>query len=1088
MKTLRRALSLLALGAMGLASANAQSLEAITAHFAQPPDSAKPWVWWHWMNGNISAEGITKDLEALKTAGFGGVVLFEESDRIPPGSVVNMSPEHLALVAHAGRECARLHLDFAFQNCPGWSSTGGPWITPEQAMKHVTWSEQTVEGGKTVDLALERPSTVVRPFKDLGPPSRYAEHDYYRDVAVLAFPSPKNPAWRLTDWEKKMDYLTGYNLRDERDGAGAGAVIDKHAIIVLTDQMDANGHLRWTPPAGAWTIVRFGYTLTEHTNRAAPTTGTGLEADKFSREAVDFHWAHFEDKVLAAAGSSGKSPVTAILTDSYEPLTQTWTPKLPEEFQRRRAYELFPYLLCLTGRPVGSVEESERFLWDYRRTLADLMADNYYGELARKSHERGLAFGTEGYGYYGTLFDDFQVATEADIPMGEFWAGVIKWHHWSGKIAASAADIFGRHLVGAEAYTAGNDMAAWRWHPYTLKAQGDYFFCRGVTRFYIQASAHQPWDDRIRPGMTMGPNGIQMNRNNTWFAQSRDWVAYLARSQYVLQQGQLVTDIYYDYGDNAPGTMRPNASVADKGPKGVPWSLDVDVSPAVWTALPAGRDFHVGNGSVIERMRVNARGELELPNGQTYQLLLLPDDDRMRLDQLEKIASLVEAGATVVGPRPVKSPSLQDRGQDDRIKALAQRLWADIDGKSVTSHPTGKGAVYYGVGLEEVLRRKRLPPDFEYHGIAATGAKTESAPRLDYLHRRLPDGEVYFVSNQRNEPASVECVFRARSELPLLLHPETGAMEPATVWHALPDGRAAVDLNLAPAESCFVVFRPSMKATPVSFTTFAHDGHAVTDPGEATIAVQAQSTTVTAFVAGAYTATELRGAQRKATVSALPAALDLSDAWQVAFPAGWGAPAAAVFPRLASFTENAEAGIKYFSGTATYTRSFELPAEGIAAGRRAVLDLGDVQVIAELAVNGRDCGILWKPPFRRDITTALRPGHNTVTVKVTNLWRNRLIGDAKTTGFSAAAAARMLDPMLAGNTKAVQSAGKNKPAPPGEEFYVIPDWVRKGEANPDPRVFTFTPFAFLTGETPLVPSGLIGPVHLVWGQTVPLNE
>lgn len=1054
----------------------------LVERFQSPPDTAKPWVWWHWMNGNISREGITKDLEALRAIGVGGVVLFEESDRIAPGPVRYLSAEHFALIEHAGAECTRLGLRFGFQNCPGWSSSGGPWVTPDLAMKHVTWSEQRITGGRRHSLRLERPSTRVRPYADLGPPKRYGFHDYYRDIAVIAFPTPALPDWRLDDWQKKMGYLAGHHLRDMRSGVPAGAVIDPQSIVDLSDLLQPDGRLDWEVPGGIWTVLRFGYALTEHQNREAPTTGaTGLEIDKLSRIAADHHWEHFVDKVIATANRHGGSPMDTVMIDSYEPLTQTWTPSMREDFKRLRGYDPAPYYLCLTGRVIGSVDQTERFLWDYRRTLADLMAQNYYGYFSEKARARGLSFASEGYGYYGTFFDDFQVATHSDIPMGEFWAGVIKWHHWSGKIAASAADVAGRHIVGAEAFTTGNEMSAWRWHPYTLKAQGDYFFCRGVNRFYFQASAHQPWADHIKPGMTMGPNGIQMNRNNTWFTQSHGWLNYLARSQYLLQQGQLVADFFYCYGNHAPATMRPVSSVSDQGPKGVPWGVDVDVSPDMWTPLPTGWDFHVGNGSVVHQMSVNECGQLVLPTGQIYQVLLLPDDDRMELAFLEQLARLVEAGATLLGPRPTRSPTLVGALDDDeRIRELAARLWGDIDGKSVTSHRHGKGIVHFGVTLEDIQAGQGRARDFEYRAVN----ESVSSLKLDYTHRRLDGLQYYFVSNQRNAPASAECIFRSGRGRPELWRPETGEIRPVPLGRTLPDGRVAVILQFAPAESYFVVFKDD--TAPLLASDFTRNGRTVASANTARLQVEAHLAKALVFEPGHYEIVAADGRRSAASVDRIPSPLDLSSGWEVSFPRALNAPANSMFVQLASLTEHPIEGIRHFSGTVTYRKTFRLEHGLLTKDDVAELDLGDVQVIAELEVNGRDFGILWKPPFRRDITNALRPGANTITVKVTNLWRNRLIGAAKIAGFTGKDQAKLIDQMLAGHTK-LTALGESQGPGASDEFYPIPDWVWAGQPNPDPRLHTFTVFTFLHSETPLVPSGLIGPVRLEWGRKVELK-
>jgi len=1042
------------------ATAPAETLDRLATGFREPPDSAKPHLWWHWMNGNVSRSGITKDLEAMKAVGVGGVVLFEEADRIAPGPIRYGSDEHFALIGHSIRESDRLGLNFAFMNGPGWSSTGGPWITPDQAMKHLTWSTEQVEGGNSVVVHLARPTTLVRPYPELGPPARYPKHyDYYRDVAVLAFPTPPAPGWRLDDWKEKADFRTADRLREQRTPMPPGAAIDEKSIVNLSARMRADGTLDWVAPPGSWTVMRFGYTLTEHANRVGPTNGgTGLECDKLSREAVDFHWNAFIAKVL---GSAPNKHIYGIMIDSYEPLTQTWTPRMPEDFKKLRSYDLLPFLPCLTGRVVGNVEQSERFLWDWRRTLADLVAKNYYGRFEEKCRERGIKFAAEAYGGAGAMFDEFQVDSELDIPMGEFWFGKGKanWTSLTGKLAASGADLAGRHLVGAEAYTTTTGMAAWTLHPYQLKAEGDFYFCRGITRFYIQASAHQPWSDSIRPGMTMGPHGIQMNRNNTWWKPSRAWLAYLARSQYLLQQGQLVADVFFEYGDNAPASLRLKHP---HGPNWETWDGGEHVQPDVWLPFPAGRDYLVGNADVVNRMAVDDRGRIELPNGLRCEVLLLPDDDHMQLGILRKLAQLVKDGATVVGPRPTKSPTLQDGMGDAAVRTLADELWADIDGKRVTSHRFGKGTVWYGVGLEQILKSRGIPPDFEYRSVGE--ATTAETPRLDFIHRKTDDGEFYFVSNQRRTAAAVECTFRADGQ-PEIWQPETGAERPATLWRPLAGGRTVVRLNLEPEESCFVVFRRGAHASTPALATFTRDGRPVTSDHDAILRWTDGRPEVTAFVPGAYAVADARGARQSGELGTLPAALDLSDDWKIAFPTGLGAPEGCVMPRLESLASNKVDGIRYFSGTATYTKNFHLPAGALSAGAHAVLSLGDVDVMADLAVNGHNFGILWKPPFRRDVTAALREGDNTITVQVTTLWKNRLIGDARIQGVTPAESQRRLS----------------------ADVFPIPDWVREGKPNPDPRVVTWTVFPYFNGDMPLVPSGLVGPVQLHFGRSIMLR-
>ncbi len=1035
----------------------ASGVADLEAAFRQPPAAARPQVWWHWMNGNVSRPGITKDLKAIKQVGLGGVTLFEESDRIAEGPVRYASDEHLALIRFAADECQRLGLEFAFHNCPGWSSSGGPWITPEQAMKHVTWSETSVRGPGRVAVRLPAPPTEVNPNE--LPAYRYKHYPFYRDVAVIAFRTPARPDVRLDDAPAKAGFVARYGLREQTRDVPAGATIERDSIRVLPAVSDPGGELAWDAPPGEWTLLRVGYALTGVHNQQPPTTGRGLDCDKLSRAALDYHWEHFVGRVIAAARASGSRALTTVAIDSYEAETQTWTPRMPEEFRRLRGYDLLPFLPCLTGRIVESVETTERFLWDFRRTIADLVAENYYGHFAARCRAEGLRAAFEGYSYHG-IFDDFEVSRLADVPMAEFWAGIFKYSHWSAKVAASAADLGGRHIVAAEAFTAGGADAAWRWHPYLLKAEGDHYLARGVTRLHFQASAHQPFGDDARPGMTMGPHGIQMNRHNTWWPQSRGWLDYLARTQAMLQQGQLVADVLYYYGDNAPTTLRTKPYSA-KNPRGIEWSADNDTAPDLWTDLPAGHDFHVCSEKIIAELAVNERGQLTHPSGARYELLLLPDDTRMFPATLRQLAALVEAGATIVGPRPQRTPGLQFRGAGDTtVRDLAERMWGPAGPAQAAPHSFGRGQIVSAGALSEVLRARGVAPDFEYHSRRAGDAKP---PRLEYQHRRVAGADFYFVSNQRNEPAAVRAVFRMSGRAPQLWQAETGERAPALRWHATDDGRSAVDLELGPAEACFVVFPDAATPARAGIARLEREGVEVTDPATARLVADAGRVELRAFAPGAYRLGEAAGRSRTLDVAPPPAPLDCSRDWSVTFPK---IEAPQRFAQLASWTESAADSIRHFSGTATYTRTVQIDSAQLARDTVAELDLGDVQVVAELRVNDRDFGVLWKPPFRRDITAALRPGANTLTVRVTNLWRNRLIGDARIAGHDNEARRREMMGAAA--------------------VYAIPAWVRAGQPNPDARLSTFTTFPYLLASDPLSPSGLLGPVRLIFGRRLSL--
>jgi len=1201
-------------GALGLAVAAVVLMTAavpaqetsstLERSFLHPPDSAKPHTWWHWMNGNITKEGITADLEAMARVGVGGAQIFNVGAGIGPGPVTFMSDEWRAMIKHAVQEADRVGVELCVHNCGGWSSSGGPWVKPEHAMQMVVWSEKHARGPGRFSEGLPQP------MERCG---------FYRDIAVLAFRTPPAEAARLStlapqvtasadtfEAEKVFDgdlrtfaslpargqdnppyvqfefpqpftarcltvipgpgpYHHAGELQGSDDGhtfrrvasfslpgaetaypilhlnfepvaarffrliftrpeggqvtlaevdlhAGARvenllgkaafvrwdaptmrtvtavvpaeAVVDREGVLDLTDRLDGEGRLTWDVPEGDWTILRLGYTPTGKNNHPAPEGGEGLECDKLSREAMEAFFAGMMAAVIEESGPLAGKSLNNALIDSYEVGSQNWTPRFREEFQQRRGYDLFPYLPVLTGRVVASLEASERFLWDFRRTIADLFADAYFGHFAELCHRHGLLMSTEGYG--NGPFDNLQCAGRADIPMSEFWTG------WGGagnaKEAASAAHTYGRKFVGAESFTSAPEHGRWQNHPYALKALGDLVYCAGVNRFIFHRYAHQPWLDRF-PGMTMGPWGFHFERTVTWWNQSPAWLRYLARCQFLLQEGLFVGDLCYFYGEGA------SAGLGGLNPP-----------------PPPGYDYDGCNAEVL-LTRLSVRdGRIVLPDGMSYAVLVLPDTDTMTPPLLRKVRELVQAGATVVGPKPVKSPSLTGYPAcDEEVQRLAEEVWGDCDGKTVTEHACGQGRVFWGQPLEEVLRGQGLPPDFEFTSERGT-------PRLAYIHRRIGEVEVYFVSNQQKQYEAVACTFRVSGKAPELWHPDTGRIEKAPLF-AEKDGRTTVPLVFEPAGSVFVVFRQPVQATdPVVSVTYnggplfpvrqkppakleiqravygvlenpqqcvdvtAQLAGMVQDN---TLSVEAsnriagdpaygivkkmrvdytldgvpQSQTVNeneileipasgadeppaaelsvtgedelelrAWEAGAYELRRASGQTLQVEVPAVPEPVEVGGPWELRFPPNWGAPEQVTLEKLISWTEHENPGVRYFSGTAEYVQEVEIPTDRFEADQALYLDLGRVQVIAEVNVNGQDLGVLWKPPFRVEITDVARPGRNRLAIKVTNLWPNRLIGD---------------------------------------------------QSLPEDQRYTWTTWQHYTKDSPLLESGLLGPVEIV---------
>ncbi|UCH34722.1 MAG: hypothetical protein JSV65_19750 [Armatimonadota bacterium] len=1093
------ALMLVAVLLAGMPLAARAAADSLAAGFERPPDSAKPHTWWHWLNGNSSEAGITADLEAMRSAGIGGVQIFNVDCGIPDGPVPVMSQEWREHTRHAIAEAARLGLEVCVHNCAGWSSSGGPWVSPEHAMQMLTWSEQTVTGPALFDAVLEQPPT---------------RRDYYRDIAVFAIPTPKDSAaaaYRIAGIGPKASFARP-PMRDPELTPGAPAGIPASGVVDITSHMDTSGKLTWDVPDGQWTVLRMGHTCTGAQNAPAPASGRGLEVDKLSREAMDAFWPGFMGAVIAEAGPLTGTTLNNALIDSYETGYQNWTPRFREEFVRLRGYDPMPYLPAITGRVVESLEQSERFLWDFRRTVADLWAANYYGYFAELCRKHDMLFSVEPYGNGG--FDNLQCGGLADVPMGEFWvpnAGAGE----TLKIAASAAHTNARKFVGAESFTADERRGRWLVEPYGIKALGDYVFTQGINRYIFHRYAHQPWMD-LYPGMTMGPWGTHLERTITWWDQASAWFRYIARCQYLLQSGKFVADACYFTGEAGPNNL-----------DGRPW-----LNPQ----LPAGYDYDGCDATVVMNRMAVRNGRIVLPDGMSYGVLVLPDSRFMTPALARKIRDLVRAGATVIGPKPEQSPSLQGYPQcDAEVAAIGEEVWGNCDGRTVKQRAYGKGRVLWGVTMREVFMLLKTPWDFDYR--AAGGAK------LAYIHRRIGDAEVYFVSNQQYRNVAVDCRFRVHGKLPELWHPDTGAIELAPLWRAT-GSRTVVSLRMEPAASVFVVFRkpakgdhlthvarsgpagPKPQAERIEVTlaryeaqdgsrwgdvtarvaamvaagqteipatnevfgdpvpmavkrlrveyllngkpmqAMADEGSSVLLSSQARLAAQSQwflrlktsgTAILTPWRAGIYELRTAWGAMQTIPVGVGADELQVTGPWTVRFTPGWGAPPEATFPELASWTDNAEEGIRYYSGSATYIKDITVPASALGRGRDVVLDLGSVKNFAEVTLNGRYLGALWKAPFRVNVTGMLKAGENTLEIKVTNLWPNRLIGDEQ------------LPPEVEWE---------------GNRLKAWPDWLWSGKPRPRTERYTFTTWRFWWKDSELVESGLLGPVVIRSAKTV----
>ncbi len=1165
---------LLACAWPGTCKAEPSVADSLLKGFVHPPSSARPWVYWFWLNGNITSNGITADLEAMKRVGVGGVLIMEVDQGAPVGPVGFMSDSWRALFKHVVSEAGRLGLEVNMNNDAGWNGSGGPWIKPEQSMQKVVFSETNIQGPVRFEGVLAQPETVAR---------------YYRDISVTAFPVPG--AYRIENIKVRgayeigeVGFLPATNLPPEM-------VVDPARIVDLSPKMDKTGRLVWDVPPGAWRVLRAGHTSTGAENAPSPASGRGLECDKLSKEGIEAQFAGMMGKLIADVGpGAGRTLVTTHI-DSWENGSQNWTPRMREEFQKRRGYDLMPLLPVLSGVVVGSLEKSERFLWDLRQTVSDLVVENYAEHLRTLAKPHGLRLSIEAY---GSPTDNQPYAGRADEPMGEFWIGGSALT--TCKEMASAGHTYGKKVVGAEAFTAG-DQERWLEHPASIKALGDEALCLGINRFVFHRYALQPWKDR-RPGMTMGPWGTHFERTQTWWEWTSPWHEYLGRCQFLLRQGLFVADLCYLQPEGSPVGFRNHE--------------------------PKGYDYDVcGAEVVLERMAVRD-GRLVLPDGMSYRALVLQDTDIMTPKLGRKLKELVAAGATVVGPRPRRSPSLSDYPQcDEEIRRLGQEVWDKCDGGAIKEHTFGKGRVVWGIPPEQVLSAAGVPRDFT------------SRSKLNYIHRAAGDTDFYFVANPKPYEVKARITFRVKGKTPELWWPDTGRTERAAMVNEKPEGTELL-LPLGPSGSVFVVFRQAGELPADSILSVAHDGkpilpapnrrstlviekalygvlddpqrtrdvraavQAIVDAGDESFQVSqlavgndpANGATKTlrleyrvgggrvaltgrdsdtlqlpdfapqltiqkavygvlddpkrtrdvlarvrhlvetgsysfqvarmaegddpaflvvktlivdftlngkqltvrgvdpetihlarpddpdevreawvqrdrngrvalhAWQAGTYDLKMVSGRTRSISVPTLPAPIEAGGPWEVSFAPGWGAPERLTFDKLASWSDNENQGLRYFSGTGLYRKTVTIPREMLGKNRRLSLDLGKVRVMARVKLNGKDLGTLWKPPFTLDITDAAKAGKNSLEVEVVNLWVNRMIGD--------------------------EQLPDDSERNPDGTLKKWPDWVDGKQSSPTGR-YTFTSWRLWKKDAVLQESGLIGPVRLISSVNVPLD-
>ena len=857
------------------------------------------------------------------------------------------------------------------------------------------------EDGRTWRTLLEIPGpgeslSVNLPIRTWSLPETTAK--YYRVVIDAPKPSPMlamlgmSPANsvelseiqlhsgpRVNYWEDKASFgIAPGAASQETPAVSSDAAIHPADVIDLTSKMRPDGSLDWDVPAGNWTILRFGYALTGEKNHPATREATGLEVDKLSHADVLSYVQQYTKMISDTAGPYFGKSFRYFLMDSWEAGQENWTENMAAEFRKRRGYDMTPYLPALTGRVVESAAVSDAFLWDFRRTIADLLAENDYGLATQYFAQHGIGLEAEAMGTaLPTTGDGLLNKGQVTIPMGEFWTPLpgqpdTPEHPADVREAASASHIYGKPLAATESFTTMPFVTPWGQSPFYLKPLVDQAFAAGINRIVYHTADEQPFTgDAHKPGMTLGFFGQDYGRNITWAKQAVAWDTYIARASYLLQQGKYVADVAYFCGEGAPVT--------------VPF----------WKPIQPAAPLHYGYDYVDADVLLHGAtvhdGRLVLASGMSYRLLVVPDDEReMSLPLLRNLHQLVSAGMVLLSPKPLASPSLSDGlNSAAETRTIAGEMWGSED-EARAGRSVGQGKVFTGMPIEDVLAALQLAPDVTYDAPENAGLpvnyplpKGNSEEPLVWIHRRTQDADIYFLSTQLPHAFDIRVHFRMTGRAAELWRPGTGRSEPAS--YSIVGGQTTVPLHMEAEGSVFVIFR----------------GHGSPD-GRAIPALKIRSLAT------------------------------IDGPWQLTFPPNWGAPPQIRLASLESWTASSDPGVKYFSGTATYSKTLTAPKEWFQQGRKIMLDLGAVREIAEVRVNGVPAGgILWKVPYQADVTRQMHPGVNHIEVSVTNLWPNRMIGDLQ----------------------------------PGVT-----------------RTYTFTDFYPFKKDSPLLESGLLGPVRVLAGR------
>ena len=945
--------------------------------FENPQQSAKLRCYWWWLNGFTTADTITRDLTEMKAKGYAGVILVDDMASagaivVPTGPAYG-SPAWMALFKHALELASHLGLEISLEITDGGNVgiLGGPGVGPEDALKLLTYSRTQVAGGSDGDVKLP------------GPP---AEGAFYRQIAVLAYPLRHGApiAGESTSGRNSIQALQFKTASRQIGGDSmpvAGKVMPEAAassgeedtdledVVDLTAHTDADGTLHWKFGGGEWEVLRVGYTASKA--KVTNNSGTGYAVDAMSAQAFDHYWDRVISPILMASKPYVGKSLLYVVTDSWESDGANWTQDFRKEFIRLRGYDPVPYLPVVAGRIVDSRETSNKFLADLRRTVADLITANYFDHFAKRAAAYGLGTHPESGGPHGAPIDALETFRASSFPQTEFWAASPMHRtrdedRFFVKEAASAAHIYGKKYVAAEGFSTIN--MSWSNSPgRNLKPTFDRALTEGLNRLF--------WHEFTSSPMEFGKPGIEyfadthLDPNVTWWDQAGPVLLAMNRAQFLLQQGNPVADLLYYYGTEVPNFVRLKAD-----------------DPA---HVMRGYEYDVTNQDALLHRMLAGGGVLHTPEGVRYQALALPVTRELALADLTWIEKYVHEGGTVMGLQPLGPVGLIPPAQMAEFKRIAAAMWGNCGATSNGMGRYGDGRVYCTQNSHQAFTDLHIVPDFTYTSDDARVA-------FDFVHRETKDADIYFVRNENDSPAKATLMFRVKGRTPEFFDIETGTSTAAMVYQENGE-QTEVPLTVPALGSFFVIFEH--QATPHA-TSLERNGKQVFPSLAQGMGVYTNSSIgfdLHSAEPGKYMAKMSSGGEQTVEVPAPGRLAQPQGPWTVTFPPGWGAPASITMTSLQSWTDSKLPGVRYFSGTATYQNTITVDAESLNNDREIWLDLGDVREVATVSVNGKELRTLWHAPFNLRIDSALHAGSNVLSIRVTNLWPNRIIGDQQLT-------------------------------------------------------------------------------------------